>query len=171
MTADAMPQSALLEEGEYPFEVVKFDRLRHPGSAKLPPCNKAAVTLRFTDPDTGRTSIVTHNLFLVEKSMWQISALFCAVGLKKRDEPCVPRWNMLVGRAGRARLAIREYAASGETRKTNEVKHFIDQATPSPSPTATAPTAPTYVPAPVPSPTARPQAPRWAGGTGGGDGF
>ena len=35
----------LLPEGEYDFIVEKFERGRHEGSAKIPPCNKAVLTL------------------------------------------------------------------------------------------------------------------------------
>ena len=35
----------LLPDGDYPFTVTKFERQRFDGSAKLPPCNKAELTL------------------------------------------------------------------------------------------------------------------------------
>ena len=36
----------LLPEGDYRFTVEKFDRARHDGSKKIPPCNKAIVFIR-----------------------------------------------------------------------------------------------------------------------------
>ena len=39
----------LLPEGDYDFEVTRLERARHNGSAKLPACNKAVLTLRLTD--------------------------------------------------------------------------------------------------------------------------
>lgn len=41
----------LLEEGDYNFQVVDFERGRFPGSAKIPPCNKAALTLQVKTAD------------------------------------------------------------------------------------------------------------------------
>ena len=40
-----------LPEGDYVFEVVDFERGRYPGGAKIPPCNKAALTLQVRTPD------------------------------------------------------------------------------------------------------------------------
>ena len=34
----------LLPEGDYDFTVAKYERARHEGSAKVPPCNMAKVT-------------------------------------------------------------------------------------------------------------------------------
>ena len=41
----------VLEEGDYNFTVTGFERGRFPGSAKIPPCNKAALTLAVDTPD------------------------------------------------------------------------------------------------------------------------
>ena len=41
----------ILEEGDYNFRVVEFERGRFPGSAKIPPCNKAALTLQVKTAD------------------------------------------------------------------------------------------------------------------------
>ena len=41
----------LLPPGEYPFTVEKFERARFAGSAKLPPCNQAKLTLTVGDDD------------------------------------------------------------------------------------------------------------------------
>ena len=38
-------------EGDYLYQVVGFERGRHAGSAKLPPCNKATLTLEIQTPD------------------------------------------------------------------------------------------------------------------------
>ena len=35
----------VLPEGDYTFRVEKFERARHAGSEKIPPCNKAILTL------------------------------------------------------------------------------------------------------------------------------
>lgn len=42
----------VLPEGDYTFTVSNFERGRFPGSAKIPPCNKATLTLNI-DNDQG----------------------------------------------------------------------------------------------------------------------
>ena len=41
------PEFVILPDGDYDFEVVDFERGRHNGSEKLPPCNKAIVHIRI----------------------------------------------------------------------------------------------------------------------------
>ena len=53
------PDRVVLPEGEYPFEVTKFERQRHPGSAKLPPCAMALLTIQIDGGEKGH-SVVTH---------------------------------------------------------------------------------------------------------------
>ena len=48
-----------LPEGDYVFEVVDFERGRYPASAKIPPCNKASLTLQVKTPD-GIARILAH---------------------------------------------------------------------------------------------------------------
>ena len=40
-----------LPEGDYVFTVTDFERGRYPGSAKIPPCNKASLTLQVKTDD------------------------------------------------------------------------------------------------------------------------
>ena len=56
------PDFVLLPEGDYDFEVVSFERARHAGSEKLPPCNKAIVHIKIEGEEG--ISIIRHNLFL-----------------------------------------------------------------------------------------------------------
>ena len=53
----------LLPEGDYRFTVEKFDRARHNGSDKIPPCNKAILHFRVFSPD-GSSVLLQENLFL-----------------------------------------------------------------------------------------------------------
>ena len=41
----------ILPEGDYEFKVLEFQRARHEGSEKLPPCNKAVITLVVETPE------------------------------------------------------------------------------------------------------------------------
>ena len=64
----------LLPEGEYNFTVESFDRGRHNGSEKLPPCNKAILKIRISSPQGEVT--LTHNLFLHTITEGMLSSFF-----------------------------------------------------------------------------------------------
>ena len=95
----------ILPEGDYEFKVLEFQRARHEGSEKLPPCNKAVITLVVETPE-GEARI-RHNLFLHSRTEGMISAFFIGIGLKKHGEPLKMDWPRVVGRKGRAKIGIR----------------------------------------------------------------
>jgi len=111
----------LLEPGEYDFEVVNFERARHNGSAKLPACNKAIITLRVSAPD-GRSVDLKHNLFLHSKCEGLLSAFFVGIGLKKHGEKLKMDWSKVVGRRGRCTVGVHEY--NGKT--YNDIKRILE---------------------------------------------
>lgn len=55
----------LLPEGDYNFTVKSFQRGRHSGSEKLPPCNKAELTITIWGEN--ESVDIKHNLFLHSK--------------------------------------------------------------------------------------------------------
>ncbi|MDE6261584.1 MAG: hypothetical protein K2M42_12165 [Oscillospiraceae bacterium] len=115
----------LLEEGDYSFTVTGFERARFPGSAKIPPCNKAVLTLTV-EADGGTTS-VKYDLILYSTMEWKLSEFFRAIGQKKHGEPLRPRWNELVGSRGRAHFKPRAYTKKdGSEGKANDVEKFYD---------------------------------------------
>lgn len=59
--SNEQPEFVLLPEGEYAFEVTELERARYEGSAKLPPCKMAKLTLHIFGGDKGDTTI-THRL-------------------------------------------------------------------------------------------------------------
>lgn len=114
----------LIPEGDYNFTVVAFERGRHEGSNKLPPCNKAIVTLRIALPD-GSTQELKHNLFLHSKCEGLLSAFFTAIGQKRKGEPLRMNWGAVIGSTGRCKITIRTWQNSyGEDMQSNEVKKF-----------------------------------------------
>ena len=54
-------QFIVLPEGDYAFTVTNFERSHYPGSAKLPPCPKATLTLMVELPD-GQTATCKEDL-------------------------------------------------------------------------------------------------------------
>lgn len=113
----------LLPEGDYDFTVESFERGRHPGSDKLPPCNKAMLKLRI-ETDEG-TVVIGHNLFLHTKTEGIISAFFTSIGQKKKGEKVKMNWNAVIGAKGRCHVYIDKWENDdGEERKSNKVKKF-----------------------------------------------
>ena len=65
----------LLPEGDYAFEVTGMERARFEGSAKLPPCSMAKLTLKIFGGAKGDTT-VTDRLYLHTKTQGlRLSAL------------------------------------------------------------------------------------------------
>lgn len=114
-----------LEEGDYNFTVTAFERGHFPGSTKIPPCNKATVTVVVDTPE-GKAS-VKFDLILFRTLEWRISAFFRCIGQKKHGERLVMDWNKVIGSQGRAHFKPRTYTNSyGEEKTANDVDRFID---------------------------------------------
>ena len=115
----------VLEEGDYNFVVTGFERGRFPGSAKIPPCNKAALTLAVDTPDG--TATVKFDLILYRTLEWRISSFFRCIGQKKHGERLTMNWSKVVGSKGRARFKPRTYTdKNGDERQANDIDHFYD---------------------------------------------
>ncbi|MCI9141109.1 MAG: DUF669 domain-containing protein [Lachnospiraceae bacterium] len=113
----------LLQEGDYDFTVESFERARHNGSEKLPPCNKAVLKLRI-DSEQG-TAYINHNLFLHTITEGMLSAFFSSIGQKKKGEPLRMDWGRVPGSTGRAKVGIHTYKnRDGEERRSNDIKRF-----------------------------------------------
>lgn len=115
----------ILPEGDYVFQVTNFERGRFPGSAKIPPCNKAALTLQVKT-DNGLANIKT-DLILHKSLEWKLSSFFRAIGQKKHGEKLTMNWNTVVGSYGRAHIKQREYIGNdGNKRTANDVDKYYD---------------------------------------------
>jgi hypothetical protein len=115
----------LLEAGDYDFEVTGFERARHNGSDKLPPCNKAIVEI--TVNSTKGKCVIKHNLFLHTITEGMLSSFFKAIGQKKAGETVKMDWNKVVGAKGRAKVGIRKWTSkNGEELSNNEIKKFYE---------------------------------------------
>ncbi len=121
----------LLPAGDYDFTVTKFERARHqPGpNSKLPPCNKAVLTLEVTDGQQ-RTS-VTHNLFLHSRCEGMLCEFFTAIGQRKHGEPLRMDWSKVLGAHGRCKVGVRDWIGrDGQTMQSNEIKRFYEPSAP-----------------------------------------
>lgn len=119
------PGFVTLPNGDYDFEVVKFERGRHAGSDKLPPCNKAIVYLKIEGAE-GET-IVKENLHLHSITEGILCAFFTCIGQRKHGERVTMNWSAVLGSTGRARIGVNKWTGDdGVERTNNEVKKFLD---------------------------------------------
>lgn len=119
------PEFVLLPAGEYNFRIEKFERGRHPGSANLPACNKAVLTLKVDGGQHGEAT-VTNNLFLHSKTEGFLSAFFESIGLKKEGERVQMSWGAVTGAVGRCELEINRFTSNkGNEIENNQVKTFL----------------------------------------------
>lgn len=119
------PDFIILAEGDYDFEVTGFERARHNGSDKLPPCNKAIVTITI-ESDQGTVNI-KHNLFLHSKCEGLLCAFFTGIGHRKHGERLRMDWNRVIGSKGRCKVVPREWKSKkNETMYSNEIKKFYE---------------------------------------------
>ena len=118
----------LLPEGEYEFTVDHFDRDRHNGSDKLPPCKKVILYLHVETPQG--TAEVRESLFLHTKGERKRYSFFICIGQGEAGKPLTMRWANVPGARGRAKFGVREYNG----KKYNEVKKFLEPAVPAAAP-------------------------------------
>lgn len=109
----------LLPDGVYPFVVATFERGRHTGSEKLPPCNMATIHLRVNGGEHGEVT-VQHKLFLHSKTQGLLSQFFKGIGHRKEGEPLVMNWSKVPGSSGYVKLGKRTYNG----REFQDVKGF-----------------------------------------------
>lgn len=115
----------LLDEGDYDFVVSGMERGQHNGSAKIPACGKAILTLSVETPQG--VAEIKENLLLHKSMEWKLSSFFRAIGQKKHGERLVMKWDEVLGATGRAHIVQREYIGQdGTTKKANNVKYFLD---------------------------------------------
>lgn len=121
------PDFVTLPEGDYDFEVIDFERGRHPGSEKLPPCNKAVVHIRVQGAEG--VSTIRHNLFLHSKTEGMLCAFFTGIGQRQKGEKLKMNWNKVVGSTGKCKVGVRKWKAKdGNELVSNEIKKFYEPA-------------------------------------------
>ncbi len=120
------PDFVTRPEGDYDFEVIDFERGRHNGSDKLPPCNKAIVSLKVKGPQG--VTIIKHNLFLHSITEGMLCSFFAAIGQRKKGEKITMNWNAVKGAKGRAKIGIHKWISekTGAELTNNEVKKFYE---------------------------------------------
>lgn len=111
----------MLEPGEYDFNVVKYEKLRYAGGAKLPACWQAKVEIVVD----GRATI-QHNLFLHSKTEGLLCQFFKAIGARMSGDRLQMDWNRIAGATGRCVIEHRTWKGKdGDERTDQQIKKFI----------------------------------------------
>ena len=113
------------EPGDYDFVVTAFERGRFQGSAKMPPCNQAKLTIRLEIPSSDGTCEIKHNLFLHSKTEWKLCEFFTAIGQRQSGQRVAMNWNAVIGSKGRCKVSKRSFESKeGKTLWTNDIDKF-----------------------------------------------
>lgn len=119
------PEFVILPDGDYDFEVIDFERGRHNGSEKLPPCNKAIVHIRIEGKEG--VSVIKHQLFLHTITEGMLCAFFTGIGQRQKGERLKMNWSRVVGSKGRCKIGTRKWTNDeGKEMVFNEVKKFYE---------------------------------------------
>ena len=131
----------LLPDGDYPCTILKMERARYDGSAKVPPCRMAKLTVAVHGGELGENT-VTYNLFLLQRFAWKIAEVFVSCGLASpEDERVRMQWDRLEGAACRCRIVQEDYTKksgphAGETGTANRITKFLPPAVQAAAPAA-----------------------------------
>jgi hypothetical protein len=150
----------LLPPGDYPIKVLSFERSRFAGSAKLPPCPMAILSVVIMGDGLGETE-VKHRLYLHSVTEGLLCQFFTSIGHREHGEKLKMDWGRVPHSLGMAKVGVRRYKTdSGEDREINEILRFLEPGAATSSPADAAPAAaPRQAAArPAATPTARPAA-------------
>lgn len=120
----------LLPDGDYPCTILKMERARYDGSAKVPPCRMAKLTVAVHGGERGENT-VTYQLFLLQRFAWKIAEVFVSCGLASpEDERIRMQWDKLEGADCRCRIVQEDYTKksgphAGETGTANRITKFL----------------------------------------------
>lgn len=114
------------EPGDYGFTVIGFERSRHSGSEKMPPCNKAILQIRLDVSGVDGECIVKHNLFLHSKYEWKLCEFFTSIGQRKKGQRVSMNWNAVIGSKGRCKVSKRSFKSKDGQKDlwTNDIDKF-----------------------------------------------
>ena len=113
------------EPGDYEFTVTGFERSRFQGSAKMPPCNQAKLTIRIDIPGSDGICEIKHNLFLHSKTEWKLCEFFTAIGQRQSGQRVAMNWNAVIGSRGRCKVSKRSFESrEGKTMWANDIDKF-----------------------------------------------
>lgn len=123
---DGSGNFVIVEEGDYEFEVTKFERGHYTPSskdAKTPPCNQAMMTLKISTPEGD--CFITDKFPLASTMEWKMSSFFRSIGLKKHGERVKMKWGESIGCRGKAHVTKTE-GTKKDGVYFNNIDRYID---------------------------------------------
>ena len=124
-----------IEPGIYPFRVVAFERMRHPGSAKIGPCPMARITIEVTGVELGSSDKVVTTTIKEDLKLWRsdfceglIGAFFRSMGFPPGPDGRTPvDWGApLVGKTGLAEVDLHPFTTQdGQAVQANGVRRWV----------------------------------------------
>jgi hypothetical protein len=123
--SESTGEFVMLDPGIYEYEVVKFEREKHKGSAKLPAGINVAVMHCFV---AGVTTIKSR-FYMYSSCDGLNAAFFTSCGLRKHGDPLVFRWKDSVGKTGLCKVAVRDGTGQYAGKQYNEIKAFMPPGT------------------------------------------
>ena len=115
----------IIPQGEFIFTVSEIEKTYFNGSAKLPPCNQAIVTL-MVDVNGEEPVPLKVNFFSHKKTFWKAGQFFVSIGLKDKGQPYQIDWNKAIGRKGKAAFVRKKWTGyDGQEREYTEVDKFL----------------------------------------------
>ncbi len=86
----------------------------------------AKLTLKCLTAE-GLEATLRENLVLLRRCEWRINQFFTCVGLRKHGERSVPKWNLVNGSSGKARLGVESWEGrDGKTYEGNVIKDYLE---------------------------------------------
>ena len=119
-----MKEFVILEDGNYDFEVTKYERGHYTPSANAitPPCNMITITSKVS---TDKGDAFVKDTFPLASTMdWKLDAFFKSIGLKKHgDKKFKMKWDEAVGCKGRAFIVKTKGSKDGVY--FNNIDHYL----------------------------------------------
>lgn len=98
----------IIPDGNYRFKVVRLEKARFGGTAKLPACPQANITITVSN-GAGINRSLEEKLKLHSKMEWILCAFFRSLGLRKKDEPLEMKWGEVIGQTGLCEVGHRTF--------------------------------------------------------------
>ena len=128
MAQGAYMQATSREKAETLLKIItvkSFERQRHEGSEKIPPCWKAVMDIEISDGE--QTATIKQNMYLHSRQEWKLCAFFLSIGLRKKGEPLKMNWPAVTGAHGRCKVGIRQWIGNdGSSRDSNQIAEFLE---------------------------------------------
>ena len=111
-----LPENTIVD-----FTVVSFER-----ATTSKGDNMAKLTLKCRAAN-GLEAMLRENLVLLRSCEWRINQFLTCVGLRKHGERSVPKWNLVNGSSGKARLGVEKWVGGdGKTYDGNVIKDYLE---------------------------------------------